>query len=173
MAAGRSGLPSVPVQGTLASNGAGVGAGQGEPAEKVTAAELPDRKPRHASVRISVPAASAMAIDPPCQPSPYESMQLRVCVPAERQTVCVNSRLLPYVCELVMEPSMFHEISLPQVRVVRLRVKSVHGEGVGDDVGEGVGAGVGDGPEPPTVKVAVMLAPDEKEAQSWLLPIVT
>ena len=123
---------------------------------KVTLAEEPELKVEHAPARRDSAPVPVMEREPPCHPSPNESMQLSVWLPAERQTPCVYTALLEYETELVIVPSMLHEISLAYVAVVRVTTASMQGGeggekgrggGGGDSGGDGGGVG-GDGEQP-------------------------
>lgn len=80
---------------------------------KVTLAEKPELKVEHASERRESPPVPVMEMEmePPCHPSPNESMQLSVWLPAERQTSCVYTALLEYETELVIVPRLCRRCS--------------------------------------------------------------
>ena len=80
---------------------------------KVTLAEKPELKVEHASERRDSPPVPVMEMEmePPCHPSPNESMQLSVWLPAERQTSCVYTALLEYETELVIVPRLCRRCS--------------------------------------------------------------
>jgi len=86
--AGGNGASGGGINGDVGGGSGGDGARAMVNTANVAVAELPSVKSLQPPERYDSPAPPVMAMEPPCQPSPYESVQVSVWSPADRQADC-------------------------------------------------------------------------------------